>query len=29
VLVAIINHPQATSARPAIDALIDWAARDE
>jgi serine-type D-Ala-D-Ala carboxypeptidase/endopeptidase (penicillin-binding protein 4) len=29
VLVAIINHPQAASARPAIDALIDWAARDE
>jgi serine-type D-Ala-D-Ala carboxypeptidase/endopeptidase (penicillin-binding protein 4) len=29
VLVAIINHPQAASARPAIDALIDWAARDD
>jgi serine-type D-Ala-D-Ala carboxypeptidase/endopeptidase (penicillin-binding protein 4) len=29
VLVAIINHPQAASARPAIDALIDWVARDD
>jgi serine-type D-Ala-D-Ala carboxypeptidase/endopeptidase (penicillin-binding protein 4) len=28
VLVAIANHPQAQAARPAIEALIDWAARD-
>ena len=27
VLVAIINHPNAKAARPAIDALVDWAAR--
>jgi serine-type D-Ala-D-Ala carboxypeptidase/endopeptidase (penicillin-binding protein 4) len=27
VLVAIANHPQARAARPAIDALIAWAAR--
>jgi D-alanyl-D-alanine carboxypeptidase/D-alanyl-D-alanine-endopeptidase (penicillin-binding protein 4) len=29
VLVAIVNHPQAAAARPAIDALVDWTARDE
>ncbi len=28
VLVAIANHPNAGSVRPAIDALVDWAARD-
>ena len=28
VLVAIANHPQAAAARPAIEALVDWAARD-
>ncbi len=28
VLVAICNHPQAQAARPAIEALIEWAARD-
>jgi D-alanyl-D-alanine carboxypeptidase/D-alanyl-D-alanine-endopeptidase (penicillin-binding protein 4) len=28
VVVAIANHPQAHAARPAIEALIDWAARD-
>jgi len=28
VLVAIANHPQANAARPAIEALIDWVARD-
>jgi D-alanyl-D-alanine carboxypeptidase/D-alanyl-D-alanine-endopeptidase (penicillin-binding protein 4) len=28
VLVAIANHPQANAARPAIDALIAWAARE-
>jgi len=27
VLVAIANHPQAGAARPAIDALVDWTAR--
>jgi D-alanyl-D-alanine carboxypeptidase/D-alanyl-D-alanine-endopeptidase (penicillin-binding protein 4) len=25
VLVAIVNHPNAGAARPALDALIDWA----
>ena len=29
VLVAIANHPNAAAARPAIDALVDWAARDQ
>jgi serine-type D-Ala-D-Ala carboxypeptidase/endopeptidase (penicillin-binding protein 4) len=29
VLVAIANHPQAHAVRPAIEALIDWAARDQ
>ncbi|HSV34199.1 MAG TPA: D-alanyl-D-alanine carboxypeptidase/D-alanyl-D-alanine-endopeptidase [Ramlibacter sp.] len=28
VLVAIANHPQAGAARPAIEALIDWTARE-
>jgi D-alanyl-D-alanine carboxypeptidase/D-alanyl-D-alanine-endopeptidase (penicillin-binding protein 4) len=28
VLVAIATHPQASAARPAIEALIEWAARD-
>ncbi len=28
VLVAIINHPDAAAARPALDALVDWTARD-
>jgi len=27
ILVAIVNHPNAKSARPAIEALVDWAAR--
>lgn len=27
VIVAIINHPNAPAARPALDALVDWAAR--
>ncbi len=27
VLVAIVNHPNAKSARPVIEALVDWAAR--
>ena len=29
VLVAIANHPNAAAARPAIDALVEWAARDQ
>ena len=28
VLVGIVNHPNANAARPALDALIDWTARD-
>jgi D-alanyl-D-alanine carboxypeptidase/D-alanyl-D-alanine-endopeptidase (penicillin-binding protein 4) len=28
VLVAIVNHAQAQAARPAIEALVDWAMRD-
>ena len=28
VLVAIVNHPQAGSARPALDALVQWTLRD-
>ena len=28
VLVALINHPNANAARPAIDALLDWAVKD-
>ncbi|MBK9574102.1 MAG: D-alanyl-D-alanine carboxypeptidase/D-alanyl-D-alanine-endopeptidase [Rhodoferax sp.] len=28
VLVAIVNHPNANAARPAMDALIDWATKD-
>jgi D-alanyl-D-alanine carboxypeptidase/D-alanyl-D-alanine-endopeptidase (penicillin-binding protein 4) len=27
ILVAVINHPNANAARPALDALIDWAAQ--
>ena len=27
VLVALVNHPNANAARPALDALVDWAAR--
>ncbi len=29
VLVAIVNHPNAKNARPAIDALMDWTAKDQ
>ena len=29
VLVAIVNHPNAAAARPAIDALVDWATHDQ
>ena len=29
VLVAIINHPNAPAARPALDALLDWARNDQ
>lgn len=28
VLVAIVNHPQAGAARPALDALVQWTIRD-
>ncbi|MBU3738983.1 MAG: D-alanyl-D-alanine carboxypeptidase/D-alanyl-D-alanine-endopeptidase [Rhodoferax sp.] len=28
VLVALVNHPQAAAARPALDALVDWALHD-
>jgi D-alanyl-D-alanine carboxypeptidase/D-alanyl-D-alanine-endopeptidase (penicillin-binding protein 4) len=28
VLVAIINHPQANAARPAIEALVEWTVKD-
>ncbi len=28
VLVAVINHPQAATARPALDALVQWTMRD-
>jgi D-alanyl-D-alanine carboxypeptidase/D-alanyl-D-alanine-endopeptidase (penicillin-binding protein 4) len=28
VLIAIANHPQAAAARPAIEALIEWTAKD-
>lgn len=28
VLVALINHPNAKAARPAIDALVEWSARE-
>ena len=27
VLVALVNHPDAAAARPALDALVEWAAR--
>ena len=27
ILVAVLNHPNANAARPALDALIDWAAQ--
>jgi D-alanyl-D-alanine carboxypeptidase/D-alanyl-D-alanine-endopeptidase (penicillin-binding protein 4) len=27
VLVAIINHPNANAARPALDALVQWTAQ--
>lgn len=29
VLVAIVNHPDAASARPALDALMRWTMDDE
>jgi D-alanyl-D-alanine carboxypeptidase/D-alanyl-D-alanine-endopeptidase (penicillin-binding protein 4) len=28
VVVAVVNHPQAAAARPALDALVQWVARD-
>jgi D-alanyl-D-alanine carboxypeptidase/D-alanyl-D-alanine-endopeptidase (penicillin-binding protein 4) len=27
-VVALINHPNASAARPALDAVLDWTARD-
>jgi D-alanyl-D-alanine carboxypeptidase/D-alanyl-D-alanine-endopeptidase (penicillin-binding protein 4) len=27
-LVAMVNHPNANAARPAIDALVEWAVKD-
>jgi D-alanyl-D-alanine carboxypeptidase/D-alanyl-D-alanine-endopeptidase (penicillin-binding protein 4) len=27
-LVAIVNHPNANAARPALDALVQWATQD-
>ena len=29
VLVALVNHPNANAARPAIDALLEWTMRDQ
>ncbi|MDT8990080.1 D-alanyl-D-alanine carboxypeptidase/D-alanyl-D-alanine-endopeptidase [Curvibacter sp. APW13] len=29
VLVALVNHPNAIAARPALEALVEWAARDQ
>lgn len=29
VLVAVVNHPQAATARPALEALVQWTAQDE
>jgi D-alanyl-D-alanine carboxypeptidase/D-alanyl-D-alanine-endopeptidase (penicillin-binding protein 4) len=28
VVVAIVNHPNANAARPAIDALVQWVVQD-
>jgi D-alanyl-D-alanine carboxypeptidase/D-alanyl-D-alanine-endopeptidase (penicillin-binding protein 4) len=28
VLVALVNHPNAMAARPALDALVDWTVKD-
>jgi D-alanyl-D-alanine carboxypeptidase/D-alanyl-D-alanine-endopeptidase (penicillin-binding protein 4) len=28
VLVAIVNHPKANAARPALDALVQWTIND-
>jgi serine-type D-Ala-D-Ala carboxypeptidase/endopeptidase (penicillin-binding protein 4) len=28
IVVAIVNHPNATAARPALDALVDWAVKE-
>jgi serine-type D-Ala-D-Ala carboxypeptidase/endopeptidase (penicillin-binding protein 4) len=29
VVVALVNHPNAGETRPAIDALVEWVARDQ
>jgi len=26
IVVAVLNHPNANAARPALDAMVDWAA---
>jgi serine-type D-Ala-D-Ala carboxypeptidase/endopeptidase (penicillin-binding protein 4) len=28
VVVAVVNHPNASAARPALDALVDWAVKE-
>jgi D-alanyl-D-alanine carboxypeptidase/D-alanyl-D-alanine-endopeptidase (penicillin-binding protein 4) len=28
VVVGIINHPNAAAARPALEALVDWAVKE-
>jgi D-alanyl-D-alanine carboxypeptidase/D-alanyl-D-alanine-endopeptidase (penicillin-binding protein 4) len=28
VLVALVNHPNARAARPAVDALVEWAVKE-
>jgi D-alanyl-D-alanine carboxypeptidase/D-alanyl-D-alanine-endopeptidase (penicillin-binding protein 4) len=28
VVVSVINHPNAAAARPALDALVDWAVKE-
>jgi serine-type D-Ala-D-Ala carboxypeptidase/endopeptidase (penicillin-binding protein 4) len=27
-VVAIVNHPNAAAARPALEALVDWAVKE-
>jgi D-alanyl-D-alanine carboxypeptidase/D-alanyl-D-alanine-endopeptidase (penicillin-binding protein 4) len=29
VLVAVVNHPNANAARPAIEALMEWTAKEQ
>jgi serine-type D-Ala-D-Ala carboxypeptidase/endopeptidase (penicillin-binding protein 4) len=28
VVIGIVNHPNASAARPALDALVDWAVKE-